>query len=310
VIRSRSRAVDLGYSPDGSRLAAAGAAAISIWDLSNGAEIATLKNRSGAFTGFAFSPDGKFLATATTDWPILVWDLAAQQVKAALNGHTAPVNSVAYSADNRFLVSASDDGTARIWDAGNGREIAALAGHTGSVLKAVFSPDAKLAATAGADGIVQLWDVAVHRKVATLSDDAGAVRVMAFSPDGRYLVSVAGQRHGHVDPARSQGPLRLWNVAQHRLLFHFGAAGSVVLNVAYSCDGRTLASSDAEAVTLWDAATGELRGRMEFRDAGSVGRLGFSPNGLTLAAASEHAIVFWTAAPFASALKGSTLTAR
>jgi WD40 repeat protein len=76
----------------------------------------------------------------------------------------------------------------------------------------------------------------------------------------------------------------------------FGTPGTAVHGVAFSADGKTLATSDREGVTLWDAESCEARETLRFADAGSLSPLVFSPNGLTLAAGGQSAIVFWTAA--------------
>jgi WD40 repeat protein len=297
VLRCRRPAVALAYSADGKRFAAGGSDAITVWNVSDGVETATLKNRSGDITHLAFSPDGTRLASSSKDWPILLWDLASQRVSAALNGHTAAVNSVSYSADGKQLISGSDDGTVRTWDAAAGRELATLSGHAAPVLCALLSPDGKLAASAGADHSVRLWDVSQKRGLATLAGHQAPVVALAFSPDGRFLASaesLPGAAALAVDATHR--PIRLWRLPKGEPVHEFGAPGSAVHGVVFSPDGKTLATSDREGVTLWNAESCEARETLRFADAGSLSPLVFSPNGLTLAAGGQAAIVFWTAA--------------
>ena len=65
----------------------------------------------------AFSPDGKRLASSSTDRTVKVWDSTTGQETLTLKGHTDAVISVAFSVDGKRLASASDDGTVKLWDA-------------------------------------------------------------------------------------------------------------------------------------------------------------------------------------------------
>jgi len=103
----------------------------------------------------AFSPDGRYLATASADTTARVWDLRATDPSASpivLRGHDDAVKGVAFSPDGRYLATGSDDMTARVWDLQATDPSASpriLRGHNDAVSAVAFSPDGYSLATAG-----------------------------------------------------------------------------------------------------------------------------------------------------------------
>src|SRR5688572_26890277 len=72
-----------------------------------------------AVTCVAFAPDGRTLASGSSDGAIQVWKRSTGANLDVLPGHPGGVFAVAFSADGRTLVSAGADGKTSLWDPAN-----------------------------------------------------------------------------------------------------------------------------------------------------------------------------------------------
>ena len=106
----------LAWAPDGSLLATGQEDGRTVlWQLPDGAVVATLAGHSGAVQSLAWSHDGDLLASAGFDGTIRLWQVGEETTLAVLQGHRYAVWDVAWSADGSLLASASGDGTIRLW---------------------------------------------------------------------------------------------------------------------------------------------------------------------------------------------------
>ncbi len=317
---------------------------IKIWNAVTGKEESCLRGHTGIILGVAFNPDGRSLASASMDGTVRVWDAHSGQAGRLLHGHTDSVYGVAWSPAGGRLATAGDN-VVKVWDAASGREVRTLRGHPIVVLSVAFSPDGRLLASSDADGAiklwaatadnevvslcgqanyiprlafspdgkrlaaaanpaVQVWDVATERLVLELKGHTQQVQGIAFSPDGRRLVSVSSDADQGKD-VLLPGEMKVWDAVSGQEIMCLRGGAALALGVAYSPDGRLLATAGRDhAVRIWDAGTGEEVRAFEGVAPGWVRDVAFSPDGRRLAACAGPAVHVWDlatgqeAAPF------------
>ena len=196
----------------------------------------------GQVSAVAWSPDGKTLASGSSDKTVKLWDLATGKLFATLQGHTETVYSVAWSPDGKTVASGSFDKTVKLWESATGKLLATLQGHTGEVESVAWSPDGKILASGSRDETVRLWESVTGKLLATLQGHTDTVYSVAWSPDGKTLAS------GSYDKT-----VKLWDPATGKLLATLQGHTDSVYSVAWSPDGNTLASGSADkTVRLWE----------------------------------------------------------
>ena len=292
------------------------------------APLRVLSGHSDWVRSAAFSPDGRFIVTASDDKAAIVWDAASGERLRTLSGHSGWVNSAAFSPDGRFIVTASNDKTAIVWDAASGERLRTLSGHSDWVRSAAFSPDGRFIVTASDDKAAIVWDAASGERLRTLSGHSKPVTSAAFSPDGRFIVTgswdetamvwnaASGERlrtlSGHSDWVRSAAfspdgrfivtasndkTAIVWDAASGERLRTLPGNRIGVTSAVFSPDGRFIVTGSGFRATVWDAASGQ-RLRSLDRDSGLVFSVAFSPDGRSIVTASgDNAAIVWSFAP-------------
>ena len=249
------------FSPGGKALAAGTANGIGkggkaqVWKLPAGDSVATMTGYTEAVASVALSSDGKMLATGDWDGTAKLWDVPKGKLLTTLirvqGDWPRCVCSVAFSPDGKTLATGSTDKTVRLWDVAARKLRRTLTRHTYGVNTLAFGPDGRTLASGSIDGTIRLWNVATGDPLGTLQSDtlsSDDVTGVAFDPeDGNILASVGDN---------GENRLLLWNVTTHKVITQFTASEGGLSCVAWSPDGRTLATGDADKaeVRLWDVA--------------------------------------------------------
>lgn len=119
---------------------------VRVWDAERGHQLAVLRGHEGPVRGVVWSPDGRLLATSSSDRTVRMWDVERRAELAVVGVHDDLGEGVAWSPEGRRIASASRDNTVRIWDASGGLErlIAIARARVGRELTAAERRDAML----------------------------------------------------------------------------------------------------------------------------------------------------------------------
>jgi len=248
------------------------------------------------------------------------------------SGHAGPVTAVVWSADNKLLLTASEDRTAILWEVATGRQLRTLQGHAGEVHSVAFSPDGRLALTGGEDSRAILWNLTTGRRKGSFPSEYFRVAAVGFTPDAREVLLAGGNTASLYDAAtgrllrsfRQSGDVRaaalspdgkllataggeyqktpqliLWDAASGAKLRSLAGHAEYVKTVAFSRDGRLLASADNGRVAIvWDTKTGVKLGDFVAKEGDyshdrDIGAVAFSPDGRQLLLGQEGGATVW-----------------
>ena len=143
---------------------------------------------------FAFSPDGRTLASGHVGVQVCLWDLRSGRLKRQIHADRDSVTALSFAPDGKSLaVGTSYWEKFLVYSLGRGARKRILRGHTGSLESIAYSPNGRWLASAADDGAVQLWDAASLECVATLRllPDGGN---LLLYPDGFYSGSEGAEQ--------------------------------------------------------------------------------------------------------------------
>jgi WD40 repeat protein len=261
---------------------------IGLYDIRIGKELGALAGPE--ITSFAFSPNGRLIASGAWDRGVRLWDVAARELIRTLTNHTAFVSSVVFLPDGSMLATAGSDQRIRLWDTVNWQEVAALKGHRSAISALACSGDGKRLASGDVAGTIRLWSAipkagetaAVRRRwdflqahVGPAPDEWGLLyedgrlvfwntlelrewgRVPAlFAPSNTVAgaISAGGKL---VAQSLSDRTVRVWETRSREETARFGPLGETVFALRFSRDSQYLLTLGESLLSVWRLGTAQ-----------------------------------------------------
>ena len=256
----------------------------------------------------ACSPDGKVLASGSSDQTIILWDLKTHQpLGPPLKGPQDGIMSLAFSPDGKILASGGLDQTIILWDPKTRTPLAPpLTGHENMVLSLAFNPDGRILVSGGKDVI--LWDLKTRKPLApplkklygytALSPDGRTLAIAGYETilwdlktnqplgppleedlprPGKVTFSPTGQILARIHASRGRCWFALWDLKTRKA--QLGPAEDNISSLAFSPDGHAMATG-GDGIIFYDMI--HPLGSPPGGDKTAVNRVVFTPDGQTL----------------------------
>ena len=179
------------FAPEGRRIAAAHLDGISILSLDGGTREHLLAWK-GSHIGVSWSPNGRYVVSATQERELHVWDLVTLQ-DLRMGGYPHKIHGLHWLADGSFLICTGAD-VITAWsfaDAGPGGKPPIEIGYVydGLVTAVAANPVRPVVAGGTSNGNLLIGGVAKGEALLARGSDGDAITAMAWSPDGRFLIA-------------------------------------------------------------------------------------------------------------------------
>ena len=152
-----------------------------------------------------FSPDGRLLVSASSDYTARIWSVPDMQLLGIIAVHADDVSKAAFSPDGLQIATSSFDGTLAVSDI-YGKFKRRLVGHTGLIENFDWSPDGRYLLSCGMDGTIRTWDTVTGLCEDVKSFDGIDIDTLVILENGS---SFAGNSNGTIACIDKTGTIEL-----------------------------------------------------------------------------------------------------
>jgi len=263
-----------------------------VWSLDLGICVYTFNEPDREVWSFAFSNDGKTLATGGAD-SVKLWNVWTNQCIKTFDDNSARVRTLAFSPDGKILVGSSDNQSITAWDVKTGKCLRSIkTAPTGAIWAVKFSPNGETVMSCGTDKI-QLWNLENGEPQMTLQEPYHRIRSLAYSSDQKIIAVGSDDQLVRLWDTQTGKPIRTLQGYSNRI---WTVAVSPIPNnveTLYITSLCLASGSDDGKIRLWNPATGECCQTLSGHQ-GRIRHLTFSQDGKLLASAShDRTIKIW-----------------
>ncbi len=203
----------------------------------------------------SFSPDGKTIASTSSDKTVKLWDIATGKEIKTLKGHSGVVRSVSFSPDGKMIASGSYDKTIRLWSI-DGQTLKVLKGHNAEVSNLGFCPDGQVIASASADNTIKLWGLD-GKLIKSLAGHLSLIDSLDCSPDSKTIG--AASRDGTVMLwSRDNQELKTKYFKLEKESVNYYASNELLVGEATEAKKSAVLTSDIESMIVQKMSSAKL----------------------------------------------------
>ncbi len=164
---------------------------------------------------------------------IKIWDLKNNRLVRSITAHTGAISGILITQNGKTIITSSFDNSLTIWRVSDGKALHTMY-HDNSVTGISISPDEKYLVSVSLDKNIHLWNPISGDWYRTIKDNDW-INAVAFSPD-KSTIATGGD----------DNIVKLWDVSTGKKITAINNHSGRILALAYSKDGKYLASSAAD----------------------------------------------------------------
>jgi WD40 repeat protein len=258
----------------------------------------TLMGHTSVVKAISFSPDGRWLATASghsqASGEIKLWDVGTWTLIRTI-GEGARFTSLSFSLDNSTLVAGTNGENVYLWETSSFSEPRIAVGRQGLIdgkeknfldpmtTCVALSPNLEMLVAGTYDGGLLIWKTKSLGEPLAVRGRVKRVIAAAFVQDGQLLATAGWD-------AESQSVVEIWDVSNWTVRRSLPDQESPILSMVVAPTGTVAALQCGEAIAVWDVETAVLVRRIATPSSGQAA-LAFSPDARFLAATSPSGTI-------------------
>ncbi len=188
---------------------------IYVWDIANKTCKLKLSGHQDQINCLEICPDGKFLASGSSDRTIRIWELEKGGCEKVLNKHINGVESISITPDFRIAISGAYHGrfpyllkkgespkhmNLIAWNLQSGSCIMDELNNDVDVLSVSLTPDGNIGLSGNRNNNILVWDIESKACIQTLTGHTESIGCVKIAPDGRKAITIGGDH------------IRIWDI--------------------------------------------------------------------------------------------------
>ncbi|MBD2800423.1 WD40 repeat domain-containing protein [Xenorhabdus sp. M] len=217
---------------------------VILWDAQNKQAIHRV-NHDHLANQCSFSPDGRWLVSASSDYSARIWEVPAMQLKTALLGHEDDVEMAVFNPTSDIVATCSRDKSIRLFRVDNGQCQHILRGHDADVISVSWSTDGNTLVSSSDDGTIRRWDTIKGAEIECIDLNGVETDTIALAKDGTIF---AGNDEGKLIIVNATG--------KESMQAHAAGVKRIVWDEQ---NNRLISLSYDRSVVLWEFVNNSLQ---------------------------------------------------